>query len=167
MHYRKSSISIFQQFFASIDKIIILGARFEIFLIFPNFLNFQSLKSFGNSWGNTNIQIYTQIYSNMFITTYHSSFHLWPKESLLKQRSLKILWPWLSAKYYFAFYHFITAEIVQNSHILAGIYFVFLKILLDQAWKSFNAKFTHQWKYRKERYLVRPVLTIFCDLVRP
>ena len=148
--------------------------------------------------------MYTQIYSNMFITSYCSSFYLWWKESLLKHKkksqnimtmiaykilfcflsialrfaygerkvcwnikSLKILWPWLFAKYYFAFYHFIAAEIVQNSHILAGIYFSFLKILLDRAWKSFNVKFTHQWKHGKESYLVRPVLTIFCDLVRP
>ena len=46
-HYGKSSVSTFYEFFASIDKIVILGEgwalgynsmKYEIFLIFPNFL---------------------------------------------------------------------------------------------------------------------------------
>ena len=31
---------------------------FEIFLIFPNFVRILSLKSFGNSWGNSYIPVY-------------------------------------------------------------------------------------------------------------
>ena len=35
----------------------------------------------------------------------------------------------------------LTAPIVKNSHILAGIYFIFLKNVLDQTLKSFNTEF--------------------------
>ena len=34
----------------------------------------------------------------------------------------------------------LTAFIVKNSHILAGIYFIFLKKALDQTEKAFNTK---------------------------
>ena len=35
----------------------------------------------------------------------------------------------------------LTAPIVKNSHILAGIYFIFLKTVLDQTQKAFDTKF--------------------------
>ena len=38
----------------------------------------------------------------------------------------------------------LTAIIVKNSYMLAGIYFTFLKNILDQIWKAFNAKFELQ-----------------------
>ena len=64
---REESNFYLPEFFASIDKIFILGAglrtriipwSFGIFLIFPNFLkslNLKYLKSFDKSWGNLNI----------------------------------------------------------------------------------------------------------------
>ena len=33
----------------------------------------------------------------------------------------------------------LTALIAKNSHIYARIYFIFLKNILDQSWKAFNA----------------------------
>ena len=44
------------------------------------------------------------------------------------------------------FMSLITALTVKNSHIFAGIYFIFLKIVLKQTLKSFNTKFWPQWK---------------------
>ena len=55
--------------------------------------------------------------------------------------------------------------IVKNSHILAGIYFIFLKKVLDQTWKAFNNKFGHYWKDRKSSYQVGQILALFCKLV--
>ena len=50
-------------------------------------------------------------------------------------------------KIFFCFFTFLlTAPIVKNSHILAGIYFVFLKDVLDQTLKTFDTKFGPQWK---------------------
>ena len=39
----------------------------------------------------------------------------------------------------------LAALIVETSHILAEIYFIFLKNVLDQTCKAFNAKFGPQW----------------------
>ena len=44
------------------------------------------------------------------------------------------------------FIFLLTAPIVKNSYILAGIYFVFLKDVLDQTLKTFDTKFGPQWK---------------------
>ena len=38
----------------------------------------------------------------------------------------------------------LTDQIVKNSHILAGIYFIFLKNVLDQTLQFFNTKFRNQ-----------------------
>ena len=40
----------------------------------------------------------------------------------------------------------ITAPFVKNSHILAGIYFTFLKNVLDLTQKSFDTVFGPHWK---------------------
>ena len=49
----------------------------------------------------------------------------------------------------------LAASIVKNSCILTGNYFLFLKIAIDQTWKSFNTKFGPQWKDPKSNYQVR------------
>ena len=59
----------------------------------------------------------------------------------------------------------ITAPIDQNSHIKAKIYFIFLKNVLKQTWKSFNTKFRPQWKDRKSSYKVRQILARSCNLI--
>ena len=46
----------------------------------------------------------------------------------------------------------LTALIVQNSHILAGIYFIFLKKRPRPNLKGFNIKFWPLWKDRKISY---------------
>ena len=126
----------------------------------------------------------------MFITT-NNFFALVVKRKFGKvTKILKILCPWLSAKFLFAFYGFINssncyshilpridliflknvldqawAPIVINSHNLTGIYFIFLKNVLDQSWRSFKTEFGPQRKYQKKSYQVRQNLAHFCNLV--
>ena len=60
----------------------------------------------------------------------------------------------------------LTALFVKNSHILARIYFVFLKKnVADQIWKSFNTKFGPQWKDRESSYRLRQISALFCILI--
>ena len=42
--------------------------------------------------------------------------------------------------------------IIINSHILAGIYLILLKFILDQSWKSLKTEFRPQQKYRKKSF---------------
>ena len=98
----------------------------------------------------------------------------------------------MSVKFYIAFYVFINssnchshvlagiyliflksvldqarAQIAINSHILAAIYLIFLKNVLDQTWRSLKIEFGPQRKYRKKSYQVRQNLSLFCNLVAP
>ena len=52
------------------------------------------------------------------------------------------------------FVSFLTALIVENSQILAKIFFIFLKNVLDQTWKAFNTKFGRQWKDREKTIFI-------------
>ena len=61
------------------------------------------------------------------------------------------------------FMSLLTAPIV--SRILAGIYLIFLKNVLDQIWKSFKIEFGPKQKYWKKSYQVWINLTLFCNLV--
>ena len=91
---------------------------------------------------------------------------LWWKENLLNHQKV--------SKYYehgclhnflLAFMSLLTGLIVKNSHILAVIYFIFLKNVLGQAWKASNTKFGPQWKDRESSYQVTQVLVLFHNLV--
>ena len=73
------------------------------------------------------------------ITGNFTSFHLWWKKKFGKtSRSFKILWKWLSAKFYFAFLSLSTALIVKNNRKLPGVYFFFLKICPRASLKVFQ-----------------------------
>ena len=102
----------------------------------------------------------------MFIADNHASFHLWWKENLLNHQKV--------SKYYehdclesflLLFMFLLTALIANNSHILARIYFIFLKNILDQSWKAFNAQFGPQWKNWENSYQVKHILAPFCELI--
>ena len=69
----------------------------------------------------------------------HASFHLWRKENLLNHQNV--------SKYYehgclqnflLPFMSLLTALIAKKSHVLAGIYFFFLKKRLRPNLKSFQ-----------------------------
>ena len=55
----------------------------------------------------------------------------------------------------------LTALIVKNSHVLAGIYFIFLENATVETWKSFNTKFGPPWKDRERSYQERQTLALF------
>ena len=59
----------------------------------------------------------------------------------------------------------LTASVVKNTLTFPVIYFIFLKNVPDQAWKSFNTKFGAQWKDPKNSYQVRQDLPLFCKLI--
>ena len=60
---------------------------------------------------------------------------------------------------------FLTASVLKSSHIKSIIYFIFLKNVLNQTWRSFNIKLQSQWKDRKSSYIVRQILALFCNLI--
>ena len=89
--------------------------RFWDFLDLFEFSKILSLNSFGNSWGNS----------------YIPCLLLAVKRKFSIEKSQNIC-PWLSAKFLLFSMFLLTAPIVKNSHILTGIYFIFLKNVLDQ-----------------------------------
>ena len=58
----------------------------------------------------------------------------------------------------------LTALIIKISHILAEIYFICIRNVLDQTWKIFNTKFVPRWKDSENSYSLRQVLALFCKL---
>ena len=58
----------------------------------------------------------------------------------------------IACKVCFAFYVFINNS---NSHILAEIYFIFLRKVLDQTWKAFNTKIGPQWQDQKSSFCLQ------------
>ena len=79
-------------------------------------------------------------------------------------RSPNISWSWLSAKLSLASYSFINSSNCYKLSYLARIHFIFLNIALDQAWKTFVAKFRAQSKEKKSCYQVRQILRLSCKL---
>ena len=61
---------------------------------------------------------------------------------------------WLSAKFILLFISLLTARIVKNSHILAGLYFIILKRHPETKLKVFQEKFGPQQEDRKISYQV-------------
>ena len=51
------------------------------------------------------------------------------------------------------------------SHILTGIYLIFLKNVLNETWSSFKTEFGPRRKYRETSYRVRQNLALFRNLV--
>ena len=48
--------------------------------------------------------------------------------------------------FFLFFMTLLTALTVEDSRILAGIYFIFLERVIDQTWKAFNIKLGALWK---------------------
>ena len=59
----------------------------------------------------------------------------------------------------------LTALIVKNGHILAGISFIFLKKRPTPNLKSFYTKSGPQWKDQERSYRVKRILANFCKLI--
>ena len=107
-----------------------------------------------------------QVIYIMFITNNHTSFHLRSKKNLVKyQKVSKCYVHNCLRNFLLVFMFLLTALIVKNSLILAEIYFIFLKTILDQTSKSLDAKFGPQWKDRSSSCQVRKNLALFSNLV--
>ena len=96
----------------------------------------------------------------MFTTYNHASFHLLWKEKLLKYYVHHCLQNFLLLSM-----SLLTASIVEKSNFLAEIYLIFLKNVLDQTWKSSDAKFWSHWKDWKSSCQVRQNLALSRKLV--
>ena len=100
----------------------------------------------------------TQLVYPMFISKNYPFFSLMAKAKFCKiTKSLKILSNWFSSKFYFLFMFLLTTIFVKNSHILARIFFIFLKNVLKQTWISFNTKYQLQWKDQKSSHHVKVI----------
>ena len=70
-----------------------------------------------------------------------ASFHFLWKENYVKHQKFSKFYNHDSLQNFLSlFMSLLTTPIVKNSHILAGVYFIFLKNILDQSSKSFNIK---------------------------
>ena len=67
--------------------------------------------------------------------------------------------------FFLQFMSFLTVLTVKNSHILTGIFFIFLKERLRPNSKSCKTIFGPQRKDRKSSYHVRQISALFCKLV--
>ena len=64
----------------------------------------------------------------MFSTNNHASIHLWSKENLVKYQKVSKYYVHDCLNYFLLlFMPLLTAPIVKSGHVLAGIYFMFLK----------------------------------------
>ena len=69
----------------------------------------------------------------MFVANNHALFHLWLKQNLKKcQQVSKYFFHDCLQNFLLLLMFLLTASIVQNSHSLVGIYFIFLKEVLGQ-----------------------------------
>ena len=84
-----------------------------------------------------------------FGRTKHKAKILWSFYSTIKKSQNIIN---MIIKFFFHFLSLLTALIVKNSHILAGICYIFLKNILDQTWKASNTKFGPQWKDQESTF---------------
>ena len=128
---------------------------FEIFLIFSNLLRSFVLMPTSQA---------THI--NQFITNNHASFHLWWNKNLLNHQTISQYDEHdCLQKFLLLFMSLLTAFIVQNSHILPGIYLIFLNSVLRPTWKALTANFGPPLKDRERIYQARQSLALFCKLV--
>ena len=102
----------------------------------------------------------------MFITNNHTLFHLRSKKKLVKYQKVSQCYVHNCLRNFLLVFTFLlTALIVKNSLILAEIYLIFLKTILDQTSKSLDTKFGPQWKDRSSSCQVWKNLALFSNLV--
>ena len=108
-----------------------------------------------------------QLAYTMFISNNRSSFHSWWNESLVKDQ--KIVWKYYEKNclqnFYFLFMSLLAAKFIKKSHMYTRVYFIFLKNILKQTWKSFNTKSWPRWKDGKSSKWVRQLLASFSNLI--
>ena len=81
----------------------------------------------------------------MFFTMNHDSLRLWFQENFIKHQKVSKCYDKDYLKnFLLLFLSLLTASVVKNSHFLARIYFIFLRIVTDQTSNVFYTKFGPQ-----------------------
>ena len=101
------------------------GLSTGLFWDFPDITKALNFKPFGNLWGNSYISCLLQIITLHFT---YGERKIWSNIKILKNI-------FFMQSFSFLFMSLLTAQIIKNSHILAGFYFIFLKNTLDQFWR--------------------------------
>ena len=65
------------------------------------------------------------------------------------------------------FMYSLTVKLVKNNHVLARIFFIFLKNVLKQTGNFFNTMFQPQWKDWKNNSQLRQILGLFLPINSP
>ena len=125
----KSSISIFQELSISINKTFILTRRLRTKMLFYGFwtvLWFFLISEHRKS--QVVLTIVRQLVYTMFQSNNRTSFHLWPKNNLIKQQNV--------SKYYendclqnfiWFFMSLLITKLVKNNYVWDRIAFIFQK----------------------------------------
>ena len=97
----------------------------------------------------------------MFNSNNHASFYLWWRKKIGKvTKIIKILGPWLSAKFLLSM-SFLTPLIFKNSHILTEVYFIFLKRRPGSNLKVFRCRILTSTKGSERKPSIRQNLALF------
>ena len=126
-----------------------------------------NLKRFGARWKQNNCfqrQLFRKKFETIsnyqLITNNHTSFSLrWKENSHNFQKVTKHYERDCLQNFSLLFRSLSSALIVRKSHILAVIYLFFVKIVLEQTWKTFNTKFEPHWKDRESSCHLRKLST--------
>ena len=127
VQWGKAINSSFQQFSASIKKNWVSmedwapGYNSMKFWDFPDLSQFSRFLSLKLFW-----QLVRQLVYTTFVNNNHTSSHLWWKENLVKyQKAWNYFVHNCLQNFLLLFIFLLTAPMVKNSHIFAGIYFIF------------------------------------------
>ena len=151
-----------QQVFHSFTKTALSKRKFKILLrgpsIWNNFLKsskkeIESLPLFKCS---SREFVYTMFNTNNYINY----------QNLIKhQKVLKYYKDNCLQKFLLFFMSLLTSPFAKNSHNYVGIYFISLKNVLKQTWKSFIINFQPQWKDQRSSFQLRQILAFFWNLL--
>ena len=87
-HYRKGSVSIFQNFLACIEKMLILGGKLRTRLSIYKVLRFSRYFLITKILTSKVWQLVRRLVYTMLITNSHLSFHLWWKQNMVKHQKV-------------------------------------------------------------------------------
>ena len=111
-------------------------------------------------------QLVWQLVYTMFYSNNRPSFRLSWKENLVKHWKVSNNYETDCQQNFLLLCMFLlTTTSVKKSHILARIFFIFLKTALNETWNAFSTKFGDQWKDRKSSYQIRQAFAHFCTFI--
>ena len=100
---------------------------------------------------------------DQFNSINHPPFYLWWNENLLNHQKVSKYCKHDCLQNLFFFLSLLTALIVKNSHILGGVYFIFLKISPRPNLKGFQYQRSY-WKDRERSYQLKINFSTFFQI---